>query len=153
MKHTFFFITFLAGVAAGLFLPRAFRYGDGGSEECRADTVYVRGTIVKTMPATVHKTVTEKITVRVTDTLRIRDTLYIELPRTQKEYADTDYRAWVSGYEPRLDSLKVFPVSTVVTVHAPQKRWGLGVQAGVGLSVKGLTPYVGVGVSYNLLSF
>lgn len=89
------------------------------------------------------------------DTVRVGDTL---LHRKQVVYADSSYRAVVSGYlDPRLDKLQIFPKTiyqTVtndiyypVTVKQNKKRWGLGLQAGYGYP-GGF--YVGGGVSYNL---
>ena len=89
------------------------------------------------------------------DTVRVGDTL---LHRKQVVYADSSYRAVVSGYlDPRLDKLQIFPKTiyqTVtndiyypVTVKQKKKRWGLGLQAGYGYP-GGF--YVGGGVSYNL---
>ena len=34
-----------------------------------------------------------------------------------------------------------------------QKRWGLGINAGYGVSKSGLSPYIGLGVNYNILNF
>lgn len=34
-----------------------------------------------------------------------------------------------------------------------QKRWGLGINAGYGISKSGLSPYIGLGVNYNLINF
>lgn len=92
------------------------------------------------------------------DTTRIGDTL---LQRRQVVYADSSYRAVVSGYvDPRLDSLQVFSKTVYqtktndiyhpVVVKSKPKRWGLGLQVGYGYPGGG---YVGVGVSYNLLSW
>lgn len=88
------------------------------------------------------------------DTIYIRDTL---LRRKEVVYADSSYRAVVSGYvDPRLDSLQVFPKTVYQTitndiyhpaVKLKPKRWGLGVQVGYG------NPggwYVGAGVSWNV---
>lgn len=85
----------------------------------------------------------------------------ITLPREQKEYKDSTYHAWVSGYDPALDSLRVYnkTVYQTITVHErPQpKRWGIGIQAGVGVGVHDnsvfTTPYIGVGVTYNIFAF
>lgn len=90
------------------------------------------------------------------DTVRVGDTL---LHRKQVVYADSSYRAVVSGYlDPRLDKLQIFPKTiyqTVtndiyypVTVKQKKKRWGFGLQAGYGYP-GGF--YVGGGVSYNLV--
>ena len=34
-----------------------------------------------------------------------------------------------------------------------QKKWGLGISVGYGANKNGLSPYIGLGVNYNLLSF
>ena len=89
---------------------------------------------------------------RLTDTMRIGDTV---VHREQAYYEDSLYRAWVSGYRPRLDSLMIFPKTgyqTVTndiyhTITPKKKRWGLGLQVGYGYP-GGL--YLGVGMSYNL---
>ena len=92
-----------------------------------------------------------------TDTLLVVDTLY--LPRTQKHYKEAEYEAWVSGYQPNLDSIWVYNKTTQVsTISVPsRKRWSIGVQAGYGvqLNPNGVVaaPYIGVGVSYNLFSW
>ena len=90
-----------------------------------------------------------------------RDSVEVEIPITQKQYQADEYRAYVSGYEPRLDSIFVYPRTEVVTVtetttlteKAKQKRWGLGIQAGYGYGPKGFQPYVGLGISWNVLNF
>lgn len=88
------------------------------------------------------------------DTIHIGDTVVM---REQAYYEDSLYRAWVSGYRPRLDSLQVFPRTVYQTVtndiyhpvaiKPKKKRWGLGLQAGYGYP-GGF--YVGAGVSYDL---
>ena len=85
----------------------------------------------------------------------------IELPRTQRTYKDSTYKAWVSGYDPRLDSIEVYrkTIKETVTITIPTKkkrtfwqRFGIGVQAGYGLGLddKKAHPYVGCGVGFNL---
>ena len=44
------------------------------------------------------------------------------IPRTQKYYKDPRYEAWVSGYNPRLDSVNVFSPVTVKTVTNTVKK-------------------------------
>lgn len=92
------------------------------------------------------------------DTLEIHDTTtqLVFLPREYMVYKDSTYRAVVSGVQPRLDSIEVYQRNTVQTVtktiRVPdRKRWGLGVQAGYGYDGKRLTPYVGIGVQYDIL--
>lgn len=75
-------------------------------------------------------------------------------PDYPKTYADSTYKAWVSGYNPRLDSIQVYR-QTIVTTKTEtvvrKRRIGIGVQAGYGygFQYRGLEPYVGLGVSWN----
>lgn len=87
-----------------------------------------------------------------------RDSVVVEIPITQKVYEGEDWRAWVSGYRPMLDSLQVFRQRQTVTIveREPMKRWSIGVVAGYGAVLRGnvsFEPFVGIGVSYKLWSF
>lgn len=86
----------------------------------------------------------------------------IELPRMQRVYTDdSTYRAWVSGYEPKLDSINVFrkTIKETVTIKLPAEkkkrtfwqRFGIGIQAGYGLGLddKKAHPYLGGGVGFS----
>lgn len=74
------------------------------------------------------------------------DTVQVRLPIESKHYTSINYDAWVSGYEPSLDSIKVYQRE----VKTKQSRWSIGLQGGVGLTPKGLQPYVGIGIGYRL---
>lgn len=103
-------------------------------------------------------TLRETVTVHVHDTIHDLD-LDAVLPREYRVYADTSYRAVVSGIDPRLDSLSIREVHETilqpyeVTRWKERSRWGLSVHGGYGICAGGLTPYIGVGVSYRLLDF
>ncbi len=125
--------------------------------------ITVRDTL--TLTDTIHTVEPKYIAVRTVDTIRVpvpvqgkTDTVWAELPREQKIYQDSTYLAYVSGYAPQLDSIDVFRKTTTITVTNTIKeytnpRWSIGVQAGYGASKDGLSPYVGVGIQYNLVSF
>ncbi|MGN0032444.1 MAG: DUF6808 domain-containing protein [Candidatus Limimorpha sp.] len=88
----------------------------------------------------------------------VPDSADVLIPITQKIYKDSTYTAWVSGYNPSLDSLIFRMHREVITVKEYQKpkRMSIGVQVGYGMTLKGtpqFAPYVGIGVSYNLFSF
>ena len=51
-------------------------------------------------------------------------------------------------WEPKLDSIQVFRRETVIRTKS--RRWGIGVQAGYGIATDGLSPYIGLGLSYRL---
>ena len=93
---------------------------------------------------------------------RVNDSLQLVLLRVQRHYSDSTFDAWVSGIDPRLDSIKTYQTNMVITKEIPaiqvkKTRWGLGIQAGFGAGLTGThvyyTPYVGVGLSYNILSW
>lgn len=112
-------------------------------------------TIVQIKPTFVERRIVKKDTIKIAviDTLVVRDTLY--LPREQKVYADSSYRAVVSGISPRLDSIEVY--NKTITKIATQKewrKWDYGVQVGVGLvcpvnSTPNFGFYTGFGVTYH----
>ncbi len=84
------------------------------------------------------------------------DSAIVELPIIQRHYVDSTYEAWVSGpVDPRLDSVRVFVPTTIITKQEwkPPKRWHLGVSAGYGYGAQGFQPYIGVGVTYSIFSF
>lgn len=86
------------------------------------------------------------------------DSVAVEIPITQKVYEDSAYTAWVSGYQPSLDSLILYPKREVVTIveREKPKRWSIGVTAGYGITMQGsprLEPFIGIGLTWNLWSF
>lgn len=85
------------------------------------------------------------------------DSIEVEIPITQKRYENEDYRAWVSGYEPSLDSIYVFPKTTVIheRSYKPPNKWHIGITGGYGYGFKSkqVEPYIGIGISYSLISF
>ena len=86
-----------------------------------------------------------------------RDSMAVEIPITQKRYENEDYRAYVSGYEPNLDSIFVFPKTTVIheRSYKPPNKWHIGITGGYGYGFKSkqAEPYIGIGVTYSILSF
>jgi len=122
----------------------------------KVDTSYVHDTISVSTPVYVR--------VRVVDTLRVpvpvpggRDTVWAELPREEKTYQDSTFRAVVSGVAPSLDTIDIYRKTIYIdrtsTVYVQPPRWSVGLQAGYGATKDGLSPYVGIGVQYRLLDF
>ena len=85
------------------------------------------------------------------------DSVAVKIPITQKRYDGENYSAWVSGYEPSLDSIFVSQRTDVVTIREkkPPNKWHIGVQCGVGYTFKSkqFEPFIGVGISYSIISF
>ena len=128
----------------------------------KVDTLLIFDTITLTKPVFVEKIQLDSVYMPVTDTLWKHDTLYVYLEREQIQWQDSLCRVYASGINPQVDSVTHFVQETIVNreISVPVKvksRWGLGIQVGYGAGVNGkqvyLTPYVGVGISYNILSW
>ena len=124
----------------------------------QTDTLRIRDTLLVEKPVPVEVRVVDTMLVAVTDTVHLNDTVYLTLPRETKVYGDSTYTAQVSGYRPVLDWVEVYPQTEVVTRNIfvdSRKRWGIGLQAGYGAYAAGgqvrLAPYLGIGISYDIL--
>lgn len=92
-----------------------------------------------------------------TEYVVVRDSVghEIEVPREQVTYSDSTYYAVVSGVSPRLDSIRVYArentiySTNTITIRSPTRHWRFGPQAGIGITIHGISPYIGLGVSYN----
>lgn len=92
-----------------------------------------------------------------TAVLPCADTIQVELPKTQKVYVDSSYVAYVSGYQPNLDSIRVrFPTITTTITQTKEvkkfRRWNVGVIGGYGYGIKSksVEPFIGIGVTVSL---
>lgn len=157
-KIEIFFLALVAVFLLGMVCQKSLQKPRIINGETKVDTLVIRDTICVVEPK--YKTITrvEKMVVPVTDTINVHDTLFVVLDRVQKEYCSPDFNAWVSGYDPKLDSIKIFPKTKIVKVENTQNikvksRWGVGVHVGYGYTPEGAMPYVGVGVNYNLFSW
>lgn len=103
----------------------------------------------------IHKVTHDTIKIVMNDTIVRRDTIYLE--REQRVYEDKEYKAFVSGFQPRLDSIYVYPKTIYETKVSTRKEWRrftYGVQVGMGVvmpftSSPSFGGYVGVGIGYN----
>ena len=84
-----------------------------------------------------------------------KDSATVVIPITQKVYEDSTYRAYVSGYHAALDSIEIYKRTETIYIRSPTKpkKWGIGLQVGCGLTPNRVEPYIGVGISYNILTF
>lgn len=73
-----------------------------------------------------------------------------------KEYKDSTYYAKISGINAYLEEIQVYPktvtqyVNTKEYIYVPPKKWSIGIQGGVGITPKGLQPYIGFGVERKI---
>lgn len=123
------------------------------------DTVVRRDTITVRKPQPYRERVLPvDMTIGEADSLfalATADTLPLKV---QREYRDSSYTAWVSGYDPQLDSVKVFPRTVVISTEktitqtvAKRNRfsWGLTVGAGYGITTRKPDVFVGVGMTWR----
>ena len=85
------------------------------------------------------------------------DSVRVIVPITQKRYEGDGYRVYVSGYEVNLDSVYVFQRTAVVHERSckPPDRWHIGITGGYGYGFKSkqAEPYIGIGITYSIISF
>ena len=169
----------VASLVAGAYLHKCQSpFGDAipGREDCVVDTVKVYDTIPYIEPAPVHSQQTgyKQVTIPTSyidrglenlpdiraDTAgltsadveaTVPDSLTLQLPITQNVYEGEDYKAYVSGVYPSLDSLFVYPQREIVTIKKPPKRWHIGPTVGIGFTPHGFEPFIGVSLSYSII--
>lgn len=135
----------------------------GGIDTVRVVTARdtLTDTVVYRYPIAHDSSVVRRETVRVaiyqphTDTLTaaVPESVRVCVPISSRVYTDSSYRAYISGYRAQLDSIEIYPrtvTTTRVVTTTHRRRLGVGLQGGYGFTPKGLQPYVGVGVSFNL---
>lgn len=127
----------------------------------KVDTLFIYDTITQYEPILEERVVLEKIFVPVTDTLWQHDTLYVYMEREQVVWQDSLARVYASGIMPQIDSVQHFVREVIVTMEKTRYvkkpyRWGVGIHAGYGMQLGEqihTAPYIGVGISYNFLSW
>ena len=151
----------IAGLLSASLWERYHLRGDDGRG---MDTIVVRDTVYYATPVASDSVVMRYETVRVpiyrpTDTVMCSvpqtDSVKVQLPIVQRTYGDSLYTAWVSGYDARLDSIRLYTRSQYsFKARDKPRHWGVGIGAGVGFTPKhGVQPYIGIGIQYNLIRF
>ena len=85
-----------------------------------------------------------------------RDSVLVEVPIESRHYHAPEYDAWVSGYQPSLDSINVYQkeryITETITKSKPPNRFTIGLQGGYGYGFKSKTwePYVGLGIGIKV---
>lgn len=106
----------------------------------------------------IEKPVPYKVTER--DTIYITDTLVGSyFVHEVKEYIHPTFYAKISGINAKLNEIKVYPktvtkyITTTEKVYEKPKKWGFGPTVGVGVVNNKFYPYIGVGVTYNIIQW
>jgi len=124
----------------------------------KVDTIYHHDTITAYNPVFIDRWKVDSVFVPAIDTVTVHDTLLVLLEREALCWADSLCEVYASGILPSIDSVRHFTTTEVVYKEVVREvvkpsRFSVGVQVGYGASRDGLTPYVGLGVAYNILSF
>lgn len=168
-----------AGFCLGAFLANSCNHHIAGANKMVADTVVVRDTVRGVMPTEKDSVITGTIALPLVPSphregrdynkpylgggttdgtaangenvgkIGASDTVWATVPRTQKRYEDSTYTAWVSGYEPRLDSIEVYRRTVTIVKRetvSKRNRFNVGLTGGVGYGIFTRKPDVFIGV-------
>jgi len=101
------------------------------------------------LPVATPDTIFKVDTIVRVDTIIQHDSIEVLIPISQKHYHESDYEAWISGFQPSLDSIHVYAPTTVIS----DTHWievTVGLQTGVGWNGNGWSPYLGAGVQVGI---
>jgi len=110
--------------------------------------------VTKVLPVVKYDTIFREnsVTEHFADTSKM---MPVVIPITSKHYNTPEYDAWVSGYEPSLDSIKVYQrteyITERVTISKPPNKWELDAMAGIDYNVTSqyYSPYAGGELLYK----
>lgn len=150
MKHVIYIIIIFILIFLNLYQYNKNNRIEINTVETRRDTVVIMDTVRFDNPTLIYVK-TEP------------DTLYIEsidstvvMNKETKVYRDSTYEAQISGFQPHLDHIKVFPKTTYITTEKvsyvkDKRRFTHGIQAGIGFGVINRKPdvFIGYGVQIN----
>lgn len=134
----------------------------------RVDTLLIHDTIKSVKPIYVERRVVDSVYVPVCSacsddgTDGTDGTEMVLMEREQVVWTDSLSKVYASGVMPQVDSVihtiprEIITIEKVMPVKV-KTHWGIGVQVGMGATLNNnqvkVSPYVGVGVSYNIISW
>lgn len=153
LSKAIYIILLVVMVFVGYHIPRK----DTGRHINHTETVIdtVRDTITITKPKAVYSKVFRIDTVRLStvDTIINTDSVFVSVPIDRMVYTDdSTYTAVVSGYRASLDSISVYNKTITKELVKKPPRISISLQAGYGFSNNTPSPYIGLGVSYNIFN-
>ena len=139
-------------------------------KQTRTEILEIHDTLVKTRVDSIfhEKPIYVKQTVLKCDTVQVwspyeQDSVQVEIPYISKEYQESTYRAWVSGFQDvNLDYIEIYQKTKTIQINSTNyitkyknRPFSVGIQAGYGYDFmnKRSSPFIGIGVQYNLFSF
>ena len=127
----------------------------------------VTDTLVTMRIDTIHDTIPQPTNVSPViriDTVIMRDTIpeirvdtvekLVYVPIERKEYKTNDYYIVIEGYKPSLLLAETYNKTTFQTrIVKTRPRWGIGLQLGGGTDFRRFSPYIGLGIQYNVFTW
>ena len=132
-------------------------------DRCNRVEVPVKEDVVKVDTVTVREFIKDTVWLERVDTIRkvvtlggVTDTVFVEIPIEGSRFTDTVYmrdERWrvdinTSGYGVTVDSVRLERVGV-----EKKKRFSIGPTVGVGWNGDGISPYIGVGVTWRVVGF
>ena len=102
----------------------------------QVDTLIRVDTIRYTAPPETHyEVLTEKVLVPIRDTVWKHDTLYVSVHTQLKSYKDKDFYLEISGVNPSLEYIEVYPrtetrIQTERVKYLPKNKMAIGIRVG-----------------------
>lgn len=160
-----FVVGILLGFLAGFFTSKSL-YDKPLDVGIEIDTIIVYDTVPDIAPSPKYSATIKYVTkwlpsATKTDTITrwdyfpIHDTVAVQVPITSKHYGNETYDAYISGFEPNLDSIFVYQkteyITKTVTLSKPPNKWELDVVGGTDYDIKSkqLLPYAGGELTLN----
>lgn len=147
---------FAAGTAAGLMLgSRCEQPNRESAPAADTVTIVVRDTIRAAKPIAVSTQSRHLNRITLPLWQKPTDSVDVALPVERRVYADSSYRAVVSGAMVSLDTIEIFRPLTItrITSAADRRRWALGPSVGLSFDGRRLTPTIGISLTYRLVAF
>lgn len=126
--------------------------------DIQRDTITKIDTHIVEKPVLKEKRVIDTVfvSIEVHDTTTINDTLYMRLEFETKTYKGENYLAKVSGYNPSLYYIEVYPKTTTITENVTRsigpRKWHFSLDLGANVGRSGLpyiTPNLGIEMGYG----
>lgn len=143
MKKIYLYIILLVlGAVIGMLLCRQCTH-DVPETIIQRDTLVRIDTVKELYPVSIREEIVDSILVVVRDTIRVKDTLYMDLPLEKRSYKRDDFYAEVTGYDPRLTYIEVYPKTVYIneSVTMQPHRWQFSLDLGVDVG-KDYNPYI-----------
>jgi len=156
-------VALVVGIIIGLWVSHCTR-GQVEPGKVERDTVTVHDTVPDVAPTpkdsvrtkwltrwlpAKHDTITQWMT------LTKHDSVAVQVPITSKHYGNETYDAWVSGFEPNLDSIFVYQkteyITTTITKMKPPNKWEMDLLGGIDYNTaqNRYTPFAGGELIYK----